>query len=190
VENERSHPQDTPEEPKLTKNGVVQHAVEGDVVVLKGARRRRCAGTNRLGERCRAFALRDDDLCKSHAQLRDTGEVRFGNLTLSEAGQKSGRVRQARVHLRQTLVPSGRVTPRTALRALALRESGALAQRALDGALEGEASPAKGNLALRVIEVADPGIEAQVSFTVPQTMDDFNAMSSEQQKAWLLDGLE
>jgi hypothetical protein len=65
-----------------------------------------------------------------------------------------------------------------------------LAQRALDAALEGEASPAKGSLALRVIELADPTVSAEVSFDMPQSLDDLAGLPDEAKKRWLLAGLE
>lgn len=178
------------EEPKLTKSGAIQHSVTEDTLVIKGSVRRRCSAMTVRGTHCKAFALHSGDLCRVHQEIQDTGEIKFGSLTLQEAGAKSGRVRQAQVHLRQTLLPNGRITPRTALRALALRDAGSLAQRALDGALEGEASPAKGSLALRVIEIADPVVTAEVSFDAPQSLDDLTGLPDEAKKKWLLAGLE
>ena len=177
-------------QPKLTKNGAVQHSVTDDTVVIKGSVRRRCAGTNVRGERCKAFSLHSGDLCRVHQEIQDTGEVKFGSLTLQEAGAKSGRVRQAQVHLRKTLLPAERITPRSALQALALAKSTHLASRAIEAALEGEPTPAKGSLALRIVEVADPAVTAEVSFPMPGSWDEFSALPEEAQRKMLLHGLE
>lgn len=180
-----------PQEPtKLTRRGAVQHAITGDTVTIKGSVRRRCEGTNRQGERCKGFALHTDSLCRVHAMLRDNGgQTRFGSLTPQESGAKSGRVRQAQVHLRQTVFPTGRITPRTALKALAVAKSTHLAARAIEAALEGEPTPAKGSLALRIVEVADPGMTAEVSFDASASWEDVAGLPDEAKRKWLLSGL-
>jgi hypothetical protein len=152
------------------------YEVEDDHVALNGVRRRRCAGFNRAGEPCRSYAVRESDLCRVHLAMSE-GRPTFGNLSTKQAGERSGLVRRSRVQLRQMLVPSGRITPRTLLKAEVVRNGSALAQRVVASALD-ESTGVKGaTLGLRLIDAVDPQAEATFSMDVSSlTLEDVDNM--------------
>ena len=151
-------------------DGDVQHSVsylpdDPDDLRKLAPLERRCTAQAKDGRRCRSYVVKGTNLCGGHSGL---------GLAASpvEHAKLSAEKRRHLKLTRQLVAPGGKWGPRAALRMEAMRRADALAARAVDAALDPQASPvAAGNLALRLIEAVDPAEKATLEVSIPSSVE-------------------
>jgi hypothetical protein len=134
---------------------------------------RRCTRIREDGSRCWGWstkASRDEGagLCPGHlgiglASSREAAQA---------AAEKGNATRRHALVLRRTLAPAGVLSPRGALRLRLSQDAVRVADRIAGTILDPDTPAlAASRLALDAIEQVDPGIEASVSVSVPDTLE-------------------
>lgn len=139
---------------------------------------RGCWALNRRGEPCGAARRAAGDYCLAHSG----GGVAANPAEWSKVGAaRSAEVRRRRATLRLALGPTRLQTPKGLLRAAVFADAERVAAAALDGAVAPEVPvQSRAAHALKLIELVEPTVRAEVSMALPSTPEGVAELSLSQ----------